>query len=84
MNSYVRKHLWQPETAESRGGKYQGFQEENWSRRRESNPHAREGRQILSLLRLPVPPLRENCYENSMDKELGKVQRRGQLAEDCL
>lgn len=29
-----------------------------WSRRRESNPHEAKLRQILSLLRLPVPPLR--------------------------
>jgi hypothetical protein len=29
-----------------------------WSRRRESNPHGAKLRQILSLLRLPVPPLR--------------------------
>src|SRR2546423_5825098 len=35
-----------------------------WSRRRESNPHRAKLRQILSLLRLPVPPLRA-CNENS-------------------
>ena len=29
-------------------------------------------RQILSLLRLPVPPLRENCTENSMSGVWGK------------
>jgi hypothetical protein len=28
-------------------------------------------RQILSLLRLPVPPLRENLYENNMWKGEG-------------
>jgi hypothetical protein len=30
-------------------------------------------RQILSLLRLPVPPLRENTIENSMRREAGKA-----------
>jgi Domain of unknown function (DUF4143) len=35
-----------------------------WSRRRESNPHEAKLRQILSLLRLPVPPLRAS-NENS-------------------
>ena len=50
-----------------KGRKVLRFREQIWSRRRESNPHAREGRQILSLLRLPVPPLRENCTENSME-----------------
>ncbi len=30
---------------------------ESWCWRGESNPHAHEGRQILSLVRLPVPPL---------------------------
>ena len=29
----------------------------SWCWRGESNPHAREGRQILSLVRLPIPPL---------------------------
>src|SRR5580658_3859392 len=43
-----------------------------WSRRRESNPHGTKSRQILSLLRLPVPPLRENCIENNMSGEAGK------------
>ena len=30
----------------------------------------------MSLLRLPVPPLRENCTENSMEEWLGKVEER--------
>jgi hypothetical protein len=33
-------------------------------------------RQILSLLRLPVPPLRENLIENSMEECLGKAAER--------
>src|SRR5208282_1169186 len=37
-------------------------------------------RQILSLLRLPVPPLRENCIENSMRGQAGKVRGRGSCA----
>ena len=42
----------------------------NWSRRRESNPHRAKLRQILSLLRLPVPPLRA-CNESSMNVRNG-------------
>src|SRR5277367_2754880 len=44
----------------------------NWSRRRESNPHGTRSRQILSLLRLPVPPLRENSIESNMSRPTGK------------
>lgn len=45
----------------SRGGRYYCARGgKRWSRRRESNPHGAKLRQILSLLRLPVPPLREN------------------------
>ena len=40
-------------------------------------PTRPEERQILSLLRLPVPPLRENCKENIMTECLGKVAGRG-------
>src|SRR4029077_12921180 len=36
-----------------------------WSRRRESNPHEAKLRQILSLLRLPVPPLRAATGKSS-------------------
>ena len=38
-------------------------------------------RQILSLLRLPVPPLRENSIENSMSEVWGKGAGRAQCDE---
>jgi hypothetical protein len=34
---------------------------------------ARGEKLFLSLLRLPVPPLRENCIENSMSGGTGKA-----------
>src|SRR4051794_32403108 len=53
---YLEVHCkWERKEGVKQGGR--------WSRRRESNPHGAKLRQILSLLRLPVPPLRA-CLQN--------------------
>ena len=46
-----------------------------WCREGGSNPHGREGRRILSPLRLPVPPSRHE-EERRVDSRVGASGRR--------
>src|SRR5262249_12337314 len=54
-----------------------------WSRRRESNPHGAKPRQILSLLRLPVPPLRAWSESNMGTEGTQAQERRGERSSAC-